>query len=44
MEMIIPWNVILAVKNDGKNFMQNEYAPNDFYYVSKVIVNGVSTI
>jgi len=44
MLIIIPSNGILAVKNDSINFKQNDCAPNDCWYVSKVSINGGSTI
>jgi len=44
MHMIIPWNGILAVKNDGMNLKQNDCAPYECLYVSKVSFNGASTI
>jgi len=42
--MILHRNGILAVNNDGMTFKQNDCAPNDCWYVSKVSVNEASTI
>jgi len=44
MQILIPWNCILAVKNDRMNSKQYDCALNDCYYISKVRANGASTI
>jgi len=44
MQIIIVWNGMLAVNNDSMNFKQYDCALNDCWYVSKVSINGASTI
>jgi hypothetical protein len=44
IQMILPWNGITAVNNEGMIIKNNDSAPNDWGYVSKVSVNGASTI
>jgi hypothetical protein len=43
-QLILPRNGFLAVNNDGMTVMQNDCAPNNGCYISKVSVNGGSTI
>jgi len=40
----LPRNSITAVNNDGMNVKKYGCAPNNWWYVSKVSVNGASTI
>jgi hypothetical protein len=42
--IILPSNGILAVNNDSMTFKQNDCAPNEYWYVSKVSINGASMI
>jgi len=44
VQMILPRNGITAVNNDSMIFKKHDCAPNDWWYVSKVSVNGASTI
>jgi hypothetical protein len=39
MHMIIPRNGILAVKDDGMNLKQYDFATNNLQYASKVGIN-----
>jgi len=43
IQIILPRNGLLAVNNDDRTFKQNDCAPNDCWYVSKVSINGAST-
>jgi len=42
--MILLEICITTVNNDGMIFKKNECASNDWWFVSKVSLNGVSTI
>ena len=44
IQMILPRNRVTAVDNDGIIFKKSDCTPNDWWYVSKVSVNGASTI
>ena len=44
IQVILPRNGITAVNNDSMIVKENDCAPNDWWYVSKVSVNGASTI
>jgi len=44
IQMILPRNGITAVNNDCMIVKKNDCAPNDWWYVPKVSVNGASTI
>ena len=44
IQMIVPRNGITAVNNDSIIFKKTECAPNDWWYVSKMSINGASMI
>ena len=44
IQMILPRSSITAVNNDGMIFQKHDCTPNDWWYVSKVSVNGACTI
>jgi len=44
IQMILPRNGITAVNDGSMIFKKNDCAPNDWWNVSKVSVNGASTI